>query len=79
MQCKTPVTISWVNPDNDWHWFWLRQITVRRILLTVAPAPDGTPHDGDSFWVGTEDIEDIQHGHIKPKFLTDWSPWRGLV
>lgn len=60
---KTPVTIEWVDPKHDWHWFWLRSYDGNRVTLTGADSPDGYKHDGDTFWVLEEEIKSIRKGH----------------
>lgn len=78
MQCKTPVTITWIDPYSDWHWFWLRQKQGIKILLTGANSPDGTTHKGDSFWCNEDEIMVIKKGHIEPLFIPVFSVWYKL-
>ena len=63
MNVKTPVTIIWKNPDDDWHYFYLRAVTNEMVQLTGADDPDGHKHRGNTFWVRKYDIIDITQGH----------------
>lgn len=45
------VRITWRNPNDDWHWFWLLEEYGDSLYLQGADDPeDGSKHDGDCFW-----------------------------
>jgi hypothetical protein len=54
------VKITWRNPEDDWHWFWLLALKPGWVKLQGADDPDGCKHDGDIFWVSKDEIHRLE-------------------
>ena len=56
------VEISWRNPEDDWPYFRLLEVSEKdsTIKLRGADFPDGSAiHNGDEFWADWRDVTNI--------------------
>jgi hypothetical protein len=60
--CGKRVWIAWHDPASDWNHFELMMVSPRddTVYLKGADHPDGSKHDGDTFWADMGEIASIE-------------------